>query len=83
MVLRVGLHQGFDLGEHLIPGGAQLLGHRRELLQDRPGSVRAGNHDALFTQRVEHLCHPALSSPWRVPRQQRRKPGPLCTDCPE
>ncbi len=56
--MRVGLHEGLDLGEELFAGGAQLLEHRGELGQDGAGGIGAGDHDGLFAQGGEDLGGP-------------------------
>jgi len=75
-VKRVGLHKGFDLGEDLVAGGAQLLEHCCQLGQDDACGVGAGDHDGLLSQRGEDVRRPAFPGPRHMAGQERGDPVP-------
>jgi hypothetical protein len=77
-VLRVGLHQGLDLGVQRVTGCAQVSEHPGQLGQHHGRRVRAYDHHGLGIQGGEDLLGQAVVHPGCLPLEPCGNPLAAC-----
>lgn len=75
LVKRVGLHEFFDLRQHLGAGGPRLGQGECQLRQHDPGRRGPGDHHGLLIRGREDLLGPAFPHPGCVLAHERFHPG--------